>query len=341
MSELTQTHVLFDTENLFAPYGYHTPLKDSDRKILAKHFPSVPVEAALALGAATAHELVEYLDERYARIESRSFGKPTDAGVIASRVVLLDHGFRHTNVPHGKDLAELEVNKAVSAITQSGGGHITLGGRDGTMLLHAAQTRTAKKGRWSFLVVLPAKGSAQTGEFRKGEYADLDRVVIAHIKCLQAGRRKHDPVARAAYRLVVRTSLARYAERAATMPVTTFFDAIATITRVQPADNSSSDAVQTWLKEASICLASEGLDEKVSASLVAWSSLHVADVKRAPIHPSHELLFSAAVELYLRGLDADTAAKLRLLSLAEAESSRSDLLVPLERALDRLLIEHP
>lgn len=343
MSERIETHVLFDTENLFRPYGLRDAIDSDERTRLKGQFPSVPPEAALALGAVMAHEVVDWIDEGYARVESRSFGKPGDRGVAAVRRVLVTKKFSHTDVPDGEDLAEIEANKAATAITEAAqAGHIIMGGCDGRMLEHAEALSETTSGRWEFFILVPQLGRNQAEEFAHGIYKQLGRITLAHIRDQRTAARKHDPASRARFRELVKASLTAHAFWTKGLPILTTFDSIAATLQLAAAPNNSRGSLESWLESAPAELTSKGLNRHVARSVVAWASYNFRAVKRAPSNPEYELLFRAAVELYLTVTpSADEIAKIRGLMTDTVLDLRPELATAIERALASVLTEHP
>lgn len=332
------TAVLFDTENLFHPFGYPLSQLDEGRvQRLDRHFPGVPQETALTLGELVVHDVIDWLDNEYERHLSRSYGWPRNSVVKATRETLAERGFTHVEVPSGKDKADEAVKDALElAMIAERTGHATLGGEDHLVLDYAAEAADLLSGYWQFLVIVPDGTSRQVPKFAtNGKYGALELETVDGIRQSQKEIRRRNADARSALRRRATRLLQAYS-RPTNVPTLQgrFLSAVKAILGLDHQSPGSAERTAAWATKTVSQLVENGLDKLLAQALVAWAS-ELEDVDRRPSpYEVHELLFRATFAVWLNyQVTADIAFALRCFVLMH----RLELLTALESAISDYL----
>lgn len=333
MPELNPTHALLDTENLFRSFRARGAPIDSELGRLRRHFPLVIPEISVSLGALAAHDFADWLEMQYNPVLRRSFGKPHDPGVLATRAALEDRGFALTEVPTGKDKAELAVRAtAEELVATRPGGHITFGGEDHILLDYAAKVRGNNGEAWRFCAVIPDSKTGQMPKFSEGGV--YEGIAATALDCILDERRQQRRQAsdqRQAQRRLVARLMGRAAESGQDKPLR-LLAAIKAICVSVHLPLVPASLTQWWLRTVTQRLASAGLDEAIAQALVSWvGEFHDPSIKGGDA-AIREFLFLAAFEVCLGGMLTETVAEAARTYVAP---NYPGMLNALERAIER------
>jgi hypothetical protein len=333
MPELTITHALLDTENLFRCFRTRGAPIHREIGRLWRHFPTVIPEISVSLGALAAYDFADWLEIHYNPVLRRSFGKPHDPGVLATRAALNDRDFTLTEVPPGRDKAELAVKAAAEElVARLTCGHMTFGGEDHILLDYAASVRSNNGGTWQFCVIMPDSKTKQMPKFSEG--GAYEGITATALDCILNERRQQRRQA-SDQRLVQRRLIARLMGRAAESgqdkPLR-FLAAIKAICASVHLPLVSASLNQWWLSTVTQRLASAGLDEVIAQALVSWvGEFHDPSIQDGET-AIREHLFLAAFEVCLGSMPTETVAEAARTYVAPNFPS---VLNALERAIER------
>lgn len=300
----TPAHVLLDTENLF--WGFRTrPYGCEDRRAeqavrLRSVVPELSPEAASWYGPVVARDVVDWLDTRFERVWSEGFGKRADEGVRSTARVLQHRGFTVTDVPAGKNMAEIALNARSDELALTAPhGHFVLGGEDSWMLNHAGAAPLVERHAWTYLVVIPDPRTVNADDFRPGrQYGSFAFTTIVDIRGERRRVRREDRDQRHAYRVFVAEHLAEQARRARHETSATFETVMAATLAVltpqmpDPREREGAAWVGRVLDEA-------GVPPAISAAVQVWCLTYGYTVGSDSPAPEHECLFRAVVGVLL------------------------------------------
>jgi hypothetical protein len=295
-------------------------------------------EVAESFGPVMAKEVVDWIDLAFVRRWSEGFGKFDDPGVEAVGAVLRHRDFTITNVPYGKDQAEIALNARFDELIERvDGGHFVLGGEDHTVLDHVSERHPTLDGAWSFHLLMPYGESRQIENLtRKSDYLGVFKwTTLTQIRTARCEVRRHDPDARREHRRVVGSLLRRRAEKVDASPARRFAHTVTAIVDGRDDGLPVPEVGESFFAALASSLMSGGLDRAVANALAIWCGEHVDAVADDAPDRTGELLFRAAVDVALDGWinpEAIDATRRHLAAVAP------ELLTAFERAIAGILL---